>query len=302
MPLPTPRLALCLAFLMSSLHASEPTPLRLWSGAAPMEKGGLPPESDLSKPNERPVAGRAVIRLGNVADPTLAVYRPQAGKETGTAVLVCPGGGYNILAWDLEGTEVCEWFNSFGVTAVLLKYRVPRREGRAPYAAPLEDVQRAMGIVRTHAKEWGIDPGRIGTLGFSAGGNLCAILAAGNGTRAYPRVDAQDDVSCLPNFQFLIYPAYLVGEHSTKTTLEPESAPTAQTPPTFMVMADDDPIRPENVLAYSLALKALKVPFEAHVFLQGGHGYGLRKTALPVTGWPALAEAWMRASNLLGPR
>jgi len=297
----TPHVARSALALMCAgiCRGADPSPIRLWPGAAPGEKGGLPAEEDTSGPKGDLIAGRAVIRIGNVTDPTIAVYRPPADRDTGTAVLVCPGGGYYILALDLEGTEVCQWLNSIGVTAVLLKYRVPRREGREPYAAPLEDAQRAMGILRTHAAEWGIDPGRIGALGFSAGGDLAAVLSAGTGTRSYPRVDEEDDVSCRPNFQILVYPGYLV-EDGGGMAVRPEAAVTGQTPPTFLVMAQDDPVHVENVLGYALALQKAKVPMELHVYPAGGHGYGLRPTREFVTTWPARAADWLRSRGLLG--
>jgi acetyl esterase/lipase len=291
------RCALALVAAACSLGAA-PSPIRIWPGVAPGEKGDIGQEQELSKPSDKPVAGRQVYRLGKISDPTITVYRPAADKDTGAAVLVCPGGGYYILAYDLEGSEICEWLNSIGVTGVLLKYRVPRREGQAPYAAPLQDAQRAMGLVRSHASEWGIDPGRIGVLGFSAGGDLSAILSANNTGRVYPGVDKADDVSCRPDFQVLIYPAYLVGEDATYK-LAPEVAVTSDTPPTFLVMAQDDPIHVQNVLAYAMALEAAKVPFELHVYPTGGHGYGLRPAKDFVTTWPARAADWMGSRGLL---
>jgi acetyl esterase/lipase len=279
-------------------RGAEPTSLRLWPGVPPGDKGGLGPEADTDKPTDALIGGRSVKKIANVADPTITLYRPPAGKETGAAVLVCPGGGYYILATDLEGTEVCDWLNSIGVTGVLLKYRVPRREGRPSYAPPLEDAQRAMGLVRLHALDWGIDPGRIGVLGFSAGGNLAAVISAGAGTRAYPRIDSADDLNCRPNFQVLVYPAYLVKEGSG-SEINPEVAVTAGTPPTFMAMAEDDPVHVENVLGYAMALQKAKVPMELHVYPTGGHGYGLRRTPDFVTTWPDRAADWMRSRGLL---
>jgi acetyl esterase/lipase len=275
-----------------------PPPIRIWPGTAPGEKGNFGVEQEVSKPTDGPVAGKQVYRLGNVSDPTITVYRPAADKDTGAAVLVCPGGGYYILAYDLEGSEVCEWLNSIGVTGVLLKYRVPRREGQAPYAAPLQDAQRALGIVRSHAAEWGIDPGRIGVLGFSAGGDLAAVLSANNTGRVYAGVDGADAFSCRPDFQLLIYPAYLVGENAGYK-LAPEVAVTSDTPPSFLVMAQDDPIHVENVITYAMALKEAKVPFELHVYPTGGHGYGLRPAKDYVTTWPQRAADWMRSRGLL---
>jgi len=195
---------------------------------------------------------------------------------------------------------VCEWLNSIGVTGVLLKYRVPKREGRPAYAAPLQDAQRAVGLVRSRAKEWAIDPQRIGVLGFSAGGHLCATLSAAGG-RTYPRVDDADDVSCHPDFQLLIYPGGLVKEGGGRQ-MGPEVTVARTTPPTFLVMAQDDPVRVENVLAYALAVQEAGVPMELHVYPTGRHGYGLRPTKDYVTTWPQRAADWMRSLGLLGQR
>jgi len=280
---------------------AEPPQIRLWPGAAPGDNGGLGEEADTTKPSDNLIAGRPVIRTGNVSEPTITMYRPPADRNTGAAVVVCPGGGYHILAMDLEGTEVCEWLNSIGVTGALLKYRVPKREGRPPYAAPLQDAQRAIGLMRSHAKEWAIDPERIGALGFSAGGNLCAALSAAIGGRTYPRVDGADDVSCRPDFQLLIYPGDLV-KKGGGYEISPEATVSRATPPTFLVMAQDDPVRVENVLGYALALQDAKVPMELHVYPTGGHGYGLRPSRDYVTTWPQRAADWMRSLGLLGQR
>jgi acetyl esterase/lipase len=292
------RYALAMTSLGVCLRA-EPTTIKLWPGAAPGDSGDFGEEKDTTKPSDNLVAGKPVVRIGNVSEPTITVYRPPAGRDTGTAVVVCPGGGYNILAIDLEGTEVCEWLNSIGVTGVLLKYRVPKREGRPPYAAPLQDAQRAVGIVRSRAKEWGIDPQRIGTLGFSAGGHLCAVLcAAAAGRSYYPHVDDADDASCYPDFQLLIYPGGLARE-SGANGLAPEVAVAHDPPPTFLAMAQDDPVRVENALAYAVALQQAKVPMELHVYPTGGHGYGLRPAKDYVTTWPQRAADWMRSRDLL---
>jgi acetyl esterase/lipase len=288
-----------LALLVGSCLEAQSPPMRLWPGTGPGDKAGAGTEPETSKQNDHPTGGKPVTALGNVTEPTITVYRAPPAKDTGTTVVVCPGGGYYILAIDLEGTEVCEWLNSIGVNAVLVRYRVPRREGRPPYAAPLQDAQRAVGIVRSHAAEWGIDPKRIGVLGFSAGGNLCAVLSANTASRTYPRVDGADDSSCRPDFQLLIYPAYLVDD-AGGYTIKAEAAVTPATPPTFLVMAEDDPIRVENVMGYAMALKEAKVPFDLHVYPTGGHGYGLRRTKEYVTTWPGRAEDWMRSRGLLG--
>jgi acetyl esterase/lipase len=226
------------------------------------------------------------------------VYPAPNRTEPSPAVLVCPGGGYHILAWDLEGTEVCEWLNSIGYTAVLLKYRVPRRENLARHLPPLQDAQRAMSLIRHHAEEWKVDPEWIGALGFSAGGHLAAVLSTGTEKRVYESVDAADKQAFRPNYTLLIYPGYLMSrEPEHPGALASELKVHEQTPPTFMVMTQDDGVGVDNVLYYALALHAGKVPVELHVYPQGGHGYGLRKTELPVTHWAERATDWLRQIN-----
>ncbi|HEX5483828.1 MAG TPA: alpha/beta hydrolase [Terriglobia bacterium] len=271
--------------------------IRLWPHGAPGEKGNAKKERDTTTAKDPLVAGRRVIRLTNITDPALTIYKPS--KNTGTAIIVFPGGAYRILAMDLEGTEVCAWLNSIGVTGILLKYRVPPQPGVARYKAPLEDAQRAVGFVRDHARQWDINPNRIGVLGFSAGGNLAALLSNHFGERTYKPVDSADQVSCRPDFALLIYPAYLVDEKPQGFELAPEIKVTPQTPPTFLVQAEDDPVHVENSVFYFLALKDAKVPAEMHLYAKGGHGYGLRHTAMPVTGWPALAEKWLHTIGVI---
>ncbi len=298
MKIPLPALLFSLLLAFASLSpALEPIPL--WPDAAPGESSTLPPEQDTSKPTDKPVAGKPLIRLGNVSTPTITVFPAPKDKNTGTAVVVCPGGGYNILALDLEGTEVCEWLNSIGVTGVLLKYRVPKRADRPRHEAPLQDAQRALGLVRQHAAEWGIDATRIGILGFSAGGHLAAAASTNYETRTYPAVDDADKLSCRPDFSVLIYPAYLTVKEKSDE-LAPEIKVTAQTPPTFLAMTQDDGIRVETAIFYALALKNAKVPFELHVYPTGGHGYGLRPSEHNVTTWPLRVTEWMRTRGLLG--
>jgi acetyl esterase/lipase len=287
----------CAVLFSVQVWAVEPVnPIPLWPGRAPGETNLVSTERDLTKPDEGLVAGQRVIRLGNVSQPSMTIYRPAPEKATGTAVVICPGGGYSILAWDLEGTEVCDWLNSIGVTGVLLKYRVPKRAN-----GPLQDVQRALSLVRQRAKESGVDPQRIGVLGFSAGGHLAAEAGASFNERAYPAVDEADVASCRPDFQILIYPAYLM-QKDDLTKINPTVAVTTNTPPTFLVMAADDPVRVENVLGYALALKQSKVPVELHVYPAGGHGYGLRRTQAPVTTWPDRVADWMRSRGWLERR
>jgi acetyl esterase/lipase len=187
---------------------------------------------------------------------------------------------------------VCDWLNSIGVTGILLKYRVPVRAGQERYAAPLQDVQRTIRLTRAHADEWHVDPQRIGVLGFSAGGHLAAAASTMADKRTYDPIDAADQLNCRPNFSVLIYPAYLTPEKSDDT-LSPELTVDKETPPTFLIMTEDDPIRVENVLVYTRALKKSGVAAELHVYPTGGHGYGLRPTELPVTHWPALAASWI---------
>lgn len=283
---------------LAAQPAKPPEPIRLWPGAAPGETNQLGEEKDLTKPTDHRVAGRPVIRLGNVSQPTITVYPAPADKATGAAVIVCPGGGYHILAMDLEGTEVVEWLNSIGVTGVLLKYRVPARPGRPRYEAPLQDAQRAVSLVRHRAEQWGIDPHRIGLLGFSAGAHLSAVASCRFDQRAYQPVDAADQVSCRPDFAVLIYPAYLtVAAEGDK--LAPELTVSSNTPPTFLVQTQDDPIRVECSLFYYLALKKAGVPVEMHLYPSGGHGYGLRPSSYTVSTWPQRAEQWLRALGVL---
>lgn len=269
----------------------------LWPGVAPGEKGDIGAEVDTTKPGQDK-AGKRVIRLGNVTVPTLTVYKP-AGKDTGAAVLVFPGGGYSILAMDLEGTEICEWFNSIGVTGILVKYRVPAQPTSARGAAPLQDAQRAIRLARAHAKEWKIDPARIGVMGFSAGGNLAALLSNNPDRPVYEGVDAADQQNARPDFAMLVYPAYLTGDKAM-TTISPALPVSSKTPPTLLIQAEDDPIPVEGSLVYYRALKEAKVPAEMHLYPAGGHGYGLRSPVAPLNAWPKRAEEWMRASGFLG--
>ena len=289
----------CLLSAATGLHAAQDLPVfPLWPGAAPGETNAIGEEKDTTRPTDNLIAGKPLIRLGNVSKPTITLYRAPKEKDTGAAVVVFPGGGYHILAMDLEGTEVCEWLNSIGVNAVLLKYRVPKRTGLEKHTAALQDAQRAVGLVRSRAKGFGIDPQRIGVLGFSAGGHLAAALSTSSSRRTYPNVDAADDVSCRPDFSVLIYPAYLTLKEKGDA-INPETAVSSNTPPTFIAMAQDDPVRVETALYYSAALKQAGVPFELHIYPKGGHGYGLRRTENPLTAWPERVADWMRFRGLL---
>ena len=294
-------LVLLVALAAGAVPAGEPKEIPLWPDRAPGEVAVLPPEADTTKPDGDLIAGRRVIRLGNVSTPTMAVYRPDPAKDTGAAVLVCPGGGYYILAMDLEGTEVCAWLNSIGVTGILLKYRVPIRAGLPAYVPPLQDAQRALGLVRSQARELGLDPQRIGVLGFSAGGHLSAALSNNHDTRTYPAVDAADQVSCRPDFCVLIYPGSLTVRDKNDAIAPELPVSATNTPPTFIAMTQDDFVRTETGVFYYLALKKAGVPAEMHLYPKGGHGYGLRRTELTVTTWPDRVADWLKASGWLKP-
>jgi acetyl esterase/lipase len=276
--------------------ADEKSVFRVWPAKAPGEKGGVPPEAIRDRSAK---LGAPVTRVANVTEPTITLYRAPEETNTGTAVLVCPGGGYGILAWNLEGTEIAEWLNSIGVNAVLLKYRVPRRAGRPYFEAPLQDAQRALRLTRQHAADWGIDPKRVGMLGFSAGGHLAAATSTNDDRPAYEAIDEADKLSCRPDFSVLIYPAYLLADEKDATKLAPEIRVTKDTPPAIIVQTQDDGVKVECALAYYLALKKAAVPAAMHLYPVGGHGYGLRKTGHDISTWPLRVEDWLRSRALL---
>jgi len=276
--------------------ADAPLVLPVWPGKAPGETGSIGEEKVLeAKPGEKQVK-----RITNVSKPTLTVFPAPKDKDTGAAVLIAPGGGYSILAWDLEGEEVAAWLNSIGVTGVVLKYRVPRRadepKDRPPVTA-LQDAQRAMSLLRSKAKDMGIDPKRIGMLGFSAGGHLTAAVSTNFDKRSYEPQDEIDKVSCRPDFTVLIYPAYLTLKD--KADLAPEIRVSAETPPTFFAHAGNDPVKADNSIHMYLALKQAKVPAELHVYAAGGHGFGLRPSEQPCSTWPQRCAEWLKTQKLL---
>jgi acetyl esterase/lipase len=333
---------LCLLLASLPLPAQtpwQPTPghtqIPIWP-ATPPDAQPLPgPEVAITDQDPKSfIAGKPVVAVGRVAQPTITVYSPQ-GKNTGAAVVVFPGGGYSILAIDLEGTEVCDWLTSKGITCVLLKYRVP---GDAYYPKPapypksgpypnspiaLEDAQRAIGLVRLHAAEWHFDPHKIGVLGFSAGGHLVAAISTHFQRRLYVPLDAADKQSCRPDFAVALYPGHLtisakryddsfnrLGGRETATahahvpsgnySLNPDVPVTSQTPPTFVLQAENDPVdEVDNSLVYFLALKKAGVPAEMHIYAQGKHAFGLRPTDFPITHWPQLVETWLRTISIL---
>jgi len=291
----------------------------IWPGAAPGAPTNVRPEADLTTAKDNLIAGRPLIRLGNVVTPTITLYKAKgAGSAAGPAIVVFSGGGYNILAIDLEGTEVCDWLTGAGVNCVLLKYRVPDTGPYPKSSAALQDAQRAIQLVRLHGKEWGVDTHAVGILGFSAGGHLVAATSTQFERRLYSPVDAADAESCRPDFAVAIYPGHLsfsgyasdrkVGGHAVAGGRPPgngfEISPvihvTARTPPTFLLQAEDDGVDGvENSLAYYAALKQAGVPTELHLYAQGGHAFGLRPTQQAITAWPQLVETWLRTIGMI---
>jgi acetyl esterase/lipase len=280
--------------------AADPLVLNLWPGPPPGETKSLPPEADQTKDTDKLIAGRRIIKLGNVSTPQIAVYRPAPEKDTGTAVIIAPGGGFNILAYDLEGTEVAAWLNSLGVTGIVLKYRVPARDPNKRWLAAVQDAQRALSLVRSRATEWKLNPNRIGILGFSAGGATAGFTALLFPERQYEPVDATDAVSCRPDFALLIYPGGFVDPKTG--TLNAEVKVPANCPPMFMAQAWDDHVTVLNSLLLGAELKKTGVPVAMHLYPTGGHGYGLRRTDEPVTTWPDRAAEWLRHTRLLSER
>jgi acetyl esterase/lipase len=279
----------------------------IWPGTAPDLQPATGPEKSVWYPADE--HGPGGFGIENVTRPTMTAYSPEL-KNTGVAMLVFPGGGYQDLAIDLEGTEVCDWLTAKGITCVLLKYRVPnsgmhwddkckcQMKPKAPTA--LEDAQRTMGLVRLHAGEWHINPRKIGVLGFSAGGHLVADISTHFEKRLYPAEDAADKESCRPDFAVALYPGHLWIDDK-KFELNPDIRVSKETPPTFIVQAEDDPVDSVNhSLVYYVALKKAGVAVEMHLYAQGGHAFGLRRTRFPITGWPELVEKWLGTIGMIG--
>jgi acetyl esterase/lipase len=274
------------------------TQIPIWPGAAPDARPVEGPEvsGTVVDAAGRPrlVGGKPWVYVDRVSQPTMTVYSP-VGRNTGAAVVVFPGGGYNVLAIDLEGTEVCDWLTSRGITCVLSKYRVPCVK-TGPYRdcrTALQDAQRTVALVRFQAARWHIDPHKIGVLGFSAGGHLVAATSTHFTRRSYPAVDAADTMSSRPDFAIAFYPGHLV-VRERGFALNPDIRVTARTPPTFLLQAEDDPVDPvENSLVYHGALRKAGVPTEIHLYAKGGHAFGLRRTSEPITAWPPLVEQWL---------
>ncbi|HEV7225663.1 MAG TPA: alpha/beta hydrolase [Pirellulales bacterium] len=290
--------ALSLASTREAPAAEPAAVLDLWPEKPPGEARDIGPEQDFTKPEDKLIAGRKIIKLGNVSVPQMHVYLPPKERRNGAAAVVCPGGGFQILAWDLEGTEAAEWLNSLGVAAIVLKYRVPKASQDAPWSAAVQDAQRAMSIARGKAAEWDIDPDRLGVLGFSAGGLTAARLAAQHDQRAYDAADEFDRAPFRPAFAVLIYPGGMLDDKSG--ALKSDFTIGEATPPTFIVHAEDDPVSCENSVQLFSALKKAGVRSELHVYDAGGHGYGLRpQKEFPVTAWPKACEAWLARGGWL---
>lgn len=286
------------SFLGSNLVRGEQPDeiIKIWPNDPPGEKINLGPEQDFTKDADKLIAGRRIIKLGNVSVPEAHVYLPPANLRSGASVVICPGGGFTILAWDLEGTEVAQWLNTLGVAAVVLKYRVPTRNQDPPWMAPTQDTQRTVSLVRHRAEEWGIDVDKIAVLGFSAGG-VAAVKASLAKDRYYESVDDADNQSCRPNRSILIYAGGLPKD-PPKDTDGDEQLITKKMPPTFMVHAFDDFVPVQGTANMLLAMKKANVPCELHVYESGGHGYGLRnRSDQPVTYWTEPCEAWLRRAR-----
>lgn len=288
--------------------ASGHTQIPIWPGTAPDARPMTGPEDVQQTGPKDFVAGRPWLSVERVSQPTMTVYSP-TGRNTGAAVIVFPGGGYEILAIDLEGSEVCDWLVAKGITCVLLKYRVPAPRS-APYwgAYPqspmaLEDAQRTISLVRLHAAEWQIDPRRIGVLGFSAGGHLAAAVSVHFNQRLYAARDDADKQSCRPDFAVALYPGHLsVNEGTLELAPDIASHITVETPPTFLLQNEDDAVDSIwDALSYEAALIKAHVPVEFHSYAEGGHAFGLRRTKYPATAWPALVEAWLQTIGMVEP-
>jgi acetyl esterase/lipase len=288
---------ICFLGIAASLTAQQQT-IPIWPNGNPEPSTITGPEYDPTTDANRIVSGKVTIRFTNVSHPTLAIYPADRAKNTGVGAVVFPGGGYDHLAYNIEGTEVCDWLNSIGVNCAVLKYRVPEKGHFPENAADFEDAQQAMRIFRSHAKEWNIDPDRIGVVGFSAGGNLAALLSTHFDYQG-KNVPASD-VSARPDFQMVIYPG---GLRNPDGKLNSTFTPTPQIPPTFLVQAEDDmTAHVETSLVYYQALKDAGIPAELHIYANGGHGFGLRPTALPISHWPVAAEIWLHTIHMLGSK
>lgn len=295
-------LALVLGSFSCTSRAAEPQVIDVWPGKPAGDNASTIAAEKWLDPRPGDKWQKWVT---NVTRPTLTIYRPAADKDTGAVVLICPGGGYHALMWDLEGEEVAAWLNSIGVTGMILKYRCPRRPGETltiPAPGPLKDAQRAVSLVRSRAKEWKIDPKRIGMVGFSAGGHLVGATATNFSQRSYEPIDDVDRVSCRPDFGIMAYPGYLY--LLDKQELSPTLRIVPDAPPLFFAHAADDPVKgsdPANSLMFSLALKKAGVKSELHIYDSGGHSFGVRRDGGACSGWTRACEAWLDRHGMLKP-
>ena len=290
----TPLIFLLIILLVNGLSAQSGDPIRVWPGEAPDEPVGIE-----AKKAKAVTGSDGVIRIPYVDTPELFYFPAPPDKTTGTCIIVCPGGGYGKLAWNKEGTEIATWLNGLGVEAVVLKYRVPRRDREKPHPWPLQDLQRSIRIVRSKATEWKINVDRVGVMGFSAGGHLCAMASSYYGESFYKAIDSIDKLDPRPSFVSLIYPAYLGNARKDANTLDSLVKIDVKTPPTFIAITHDDGDRAIFAALYYAELKRNRVSAELHVYSKGGHGYGLRPSPNPVSSWPTRMEDWMRSSGWL---
>jgi acetyl esterase/lipase len=295
-------ISICAAW--PTLGADEPMVVEVWPGTPPDESGNIGEEKVHMSPklDRKQVEVTEPTRLvTNVTKPTLTIYRPAKGKDSGTAVLICPGGGYWDLYWQLEGEEVAAWLNSMGATGIILKYRVPRRPDEVkgePAWRPLQDAQRAISLVRSKADEWGINPRQIGMVGFSAGGHLAIVTATNFDRRTYEPIDGVDKISCRPDFAIGVYSGYLKAKN--KDEIAPGLRIPAGTPPIFLAHGGDDIISPpeHSVLLY-LALKKAGVPAELHIYATAAHDFGVRPSDHTCSTWTQACAAWLRYQGFL---
>ena len=279
----------------AALAAPEPITLKLWPNGPP---SAMIPKSEATAKLIKSYGGTNTTRLSDVTDPTVTVYRPE--KPNGASVIVAPGGGFMFLSYSFEGTQVCEWLNSLGVTAVLLKYRTPTRDEKEMFTLPVQDAQRALGLVRHHATEWKLDPKRVGLLGFSAGGNLAGHAAWDRGARTYPQQTDLDDPRG-PDFLVFIYGGGFLDPKDKSKFREGFSVP-ADAPPAFFLVAHDDSNNPVEAAMLYLEYKKRNLSAELHICAKGGHGFGMRKDGHPINDWPQRCAEWMKSLGWLEPK